>query len=135
MSELYMLYHTPPDPNLIYYQFFIKIGISIAAFIMSIIVHEFGHYLVFRIYGYKIRIRYYFDSIWKFGLRAGDPNDYKNLSHKQIVNINIGGIAAGAIFLMILDIALSNYHIPIFFLIIPYLIGCKKDINLIEQFI
>ena len=92
----------------------------------SMVAHEFGHILGFRIFAKKkIRIRFA-----KFKLLAGDPGDYDGLTDKQYMQINSTGIIMGAIPLIVVGFVFA----PLILMLVPYCWGCRKDIkNVLER--
>lgn len=111
----------------------LKIPITFAGqvagvFFSMIVFHEFGHYLYFRTIGQKVKIRlaYHNKHPIYFRIKAGSPKDYKNLSVRNYIGVNLWGIFFGII--PIVYFAL-DVHPILWLMFLPYLVGCRNDIK------
>jgi len=97
-------------------------------FILTIIVHEIGHYVVLsKIYQQrKIKIGFYYNSIRDFGLKCGTKQDYQFLTNKQYYMVNFMGVAFGYGFIILLGLLVAPYLILI---VIPYSFGIIPDVK------
>jgi len=91
----------------------------------SIVFHEIGHAAYFAFKKNKLIKIYSKGYTWY----AGDTKDYTLLSDKEYHGVNLWGIVIGT--LPILFFGILN---PLFFtMIIPYLLGCKDDLNNLSE--
>ena len=94
----------------------------------SIITHELGHALYFLIRKKRrIKVRLHWKGIMSFKFLAGNPEDYKNLTDKEYVHINLWGILLG----MFPIIIASAYYSPMILMLFPYFVGCKQDLKVL----
>lgn len=102
--------------------FYLKgIGIGLVLLFLMLLCHELGHALWFLIYKKKvIKLR------WEKGVcEAGTIEDYRWLNDKEYMQVNMYGIMAGIIILLIA----TAFH-PIWFLLVfPYAVAVRQDIG------
>lgn len=105
-----------------YYLGYMLCGLLII--IGSIITHELGHLLYFKLtLNKEVKLKI-FRKGYQFKIYAGEQSDYALLTNSQYRHVNLFGIIFG---LFPISIA-SLVWTPYFFLIIPYFFGCRKDI-------
>ena len=108
-------------PQIIFYAYCI--------FIVAVIVHEVGHYLVLRKYSPNTSIKIYFDK-WLPHIQTGVQEDYDVLTPSQKIEVYIWGIIAGLI-----PIVLAFLVHPIYFVLLgPYFVGLMNDLKLIKKY-
>lgn len=90
----------------------------ILTLMFSIVIHEFGHLMVFRYIGKKVIAR--FDN---FTFKVGREKDYAGLPLSVLFTIYAFGISIGI--LAILIFALPETRL---FILITYLTGCRTDL-------
>lgn len=91
---------------------FILLGEYFLIFLIVVIVHELGHYVGFRLFGHKPKIRF----TW-FGIVIGE-NCVMKLTPIQLYAVSFFGIIAGVPIVMFDNI-----------LLLAYLISCSIDIT------
>ncbi len=87
--------------------------------LLSIPIHELGHYIAFRILGYKPDIKL------SFGAILIGENVLMKVKAKEIIMIALAGILAGLSFLFIFNISSNKISTEIIYL---YFILCMIDI-------
>ena len=92
------------------YQGFI---VSVCIFFIAVVVHEFGHYVGFRMFGIKPKIKFKW---WGIGMTH--PNYYR-LAPFQVFLITLLGVYTGYEVIYFADYSLM----------IPYLLACLIDIT------
>jgi len=99
--------------------------LMILILLLSVVFHELGHYLYFRLsVKKKVEIRFYHENK-KFGIKIGWPLDYMTLKDRQRYDIYIWGVNAGALILLIFI-----FINPVFGFLMPvYFIGCISDLT------
>jgi len=97
-------------------------------FILTITIHEIGHYVVLStIYPQrKIKIGFYYNSIRDFGMKCGKKLDYEFLTNKEYYMVNFVGVAFGYGFIILLGLLVAPHLILI---VIPYSFGIIPDIK------
>lgn len=89
--------------------------------VVSVIAHEFGHLITMRGYLNK----WCLVKLEGGRVRIGSVADYEILSGPQLISVYMNGIYFGAIIIIT-----GAVFKPIFIiLLVPYLMGCKKDIK------
>ena len=87
----------------------------------TIIIHELGHYLAFRYYGIKPKIR------WRYGaITIGEEQMYALNSHQTII-VGLGGIIFGLITIVAMTNSITLYLI--------YMIACSFDLTVISTYL
>jgi len=96
-------------------------GIGFIILICSVMAHEIGHWLAFKIVMKKNV------SFNRKGLKftVGKPEDYLGLKEKQYLQIVQGGILLGLVPIIIPGF----FFFPFFLMVIPYAWGCRKDLK------
>ena len=88
---------------------------------LSVIAHELGHLITLRGYLNKwVKIR-----VENGRVRIGTIGDYESLSKPQLTSVYLNGIYFGAVFI----VACAIVQPIIIILLVPYTMGCKKDIQ------
>lgn len=111
--------------------FVLGIMAGIAGTLLTIALHELGHWSYFR-FILKKGVLVSLGDIPGSGLRlrVGRPADYADLSNPHIIGIGLSGVIAGLVPLIIL----AWYWLPLGLAIIPYLYpGCRHDFKLIRR--
>jgi MFS-type transporter involved in bile tolerance (Atg22 family) len=86
-----------------------------------VIAHELAHLITLRGYlGRWVKVK-----VESGRVRIGTIADYEKLSKPQLTSVYLNGIYFGAIVI----IATSIYTPMNIILLVPYVIGCKKDIQ------
>lgn len=101
-------------------QLFFLLGFMIAC-------HEMGHYLYFRLMLSR-RIRIYLKRRNLFlDIEAGRLRDYTRLTDWQYIEVNAWGVVLGAFpLLACLMLGAEPFYL---WMLMPYGVGCRKDIN------
>ena len=96
-------------------------GIGFIILICSIMAHEIGHWLAFKLVAKKTV------SFNRKGLKftVGKQEDYVGLTEKQYMLIVQGGLLGGLVPIMITGF----FFFPFFLMVIPYFWGCRKDLK------
>ena len=87
---------------------------------LSIFFHEFGHWIVLRLKGYKPVVKFFFKSWNKFGFSMLIPD---SMSSEEKLAVLYFGIVFGFGFLVSLNMPVQ--------VLLLYLIGCSHDIKMI----
>jgi hypothetical protein len=87
----------------------------------AIVLHEFGHWVCMK--KFKPDIKIHFSSK---GLMVGEEEDYNNLKPQELEGVYMFGILFGLAFIILYGIVID---VTILILLLPYLMGCKKDIK------
>lgn len=108
----------------------INIYIGITMFLISVMLHELGHFIYLRyMLNRDVEIRFCIRKGKAF-LGVGKPEDYEELHNFHLKMIYLSGILLGFFPLLLLIFVDKSYLI----LWILYLIGNKKDIkNLVKR--
>ena len=111
--------------DIVQFSYFISVFISLSViYLLSILAHELGHIIAFRVFGKKIKLRFH-----KGKFLAGLPRDYFNLTEKQYFLITYTGILSGLFMLAILLMFMFNSDIVAGGMVILYFWGCRNDIK------
>lgn len=95
-------------------------------FIISIVVHEFGHYIAFRMNGIKKpKIRFH----W-FGITVGTEEDMDSLTLHETIDVYLTGIVLGY---CVIFVASMLWNITSSSLVFAYLVACFFDFSNIFQ--
>lgn len=96
----------------------------LALLVISIVMHEFGHWFFFRRIGKKVKFT--FEDL---AISVGEDKDYVGLTLEQKKNLFLYGIFFGLfpIFFLCLFNTLYVWVLPLYFL------GCKTDINNLRE--
>ena len=93
--------------------------------ISSIVAHELGHILAFKILKKDVKVQLYYNSWRDFGFNCGKKIDYMLLTDKQYIFINFLGIYLGLVIIIIA----GCFEILALLLAVPYIWGCFHDIQ------
>lgn len=96
--------------------------------ILSIYWHELGHAHKFRKYGINASIKFYFTNWRRFGLHTGSEADYNKLNPRQRVAVGLFGVVSGLIPIILISSLINTAY---FLVLVPYIMGCLHDIELI----
>lgn len=97
---------------------------GLVVIIGSVLLHELAHLAYFEKLNKTVKVKLYYESWRKFGIRIGTPEDYETMTPKQYYMLNLVGVITG-----LLPIMLAMFHHAFFaWLFIPYLLGSKHDI-------
>lgn len=105
--------------------------VGIATFILSIVVHELGHWFALRKYRPLANIM--------FGVKGGDNKiflgtgnefDYIKLTKEQKLVVYISGFISGLIPIVVFAITFGDW---VYLILAPYIYGSLKDIKLIYK--
>jgi len=91
-------------------------------YIISIIVHEVGHYIMLKRYGINPQVR-----IKNRKILMGEDHNYVKLTTKQYYNVTLAGVLSGHIIMILLLFAFFNVFIIYFGMTIIYFWGCRND--------
>ncbi len=106
----------------------IILGCGVITFmVIAILAHELGHAIYMLRTGKIIKLKFYWLNWRRFGIKAGQEDDYKDLTRMELVGVNLYGIVAG---LTVIFFATSAVHWIYSLLIVPYLVGCKTDFKI-----
>ena len=95
----------------------------LATFFAAIFVHELGHKAWFHFIKKRpIKIR------WGATTLAGKIEDYQDLTDQEYTQVNLWGVLAGGLFILVMSVAVDTGLILLF---IPYLVGCRRDLAVI----
>jgi Na+/H+-translocating membrane pyrophosphatase len=106
------------------------IAIIVMTYICAIVVHEVAHYYVLRNYRPDTSITYQHKKGTKGILSTGTNEDYDGLSPEALSLVYGVGVVAGAVFILIVAVAVYAWAAALF---IPYLMQCDKDIKLFRK--
>jgi membrane-bound acyltransferase YfiQ involved in biofilm formation len=99
--------------------------IGILLYLASALVHEIGHLYTLKQHEPKSKIRIFFEGK-RLKITAGEEETYNKLEKKELYNIYLSGIVWGAVLIILTGVLI---HWILFFITIPYIYACKKDIN------
>lgn len=103
--------------------------LTVNIFVISILIHEFGHLAYFRMIDNKTANIVFV--INKGLLQVGHDKDYWVLSPERKNHLYLSGVIPGLVFLFMTGF----YYTPSWFLLIPYIWGSRKDlINIYNNF-
>jgi len=96
--------------------------------VVAMYVHELGHWIYLRkLYPKrKITVYTYKDGVRDFGLQVGLQRDYDQMNNRQYALVNIYGVSAGLIAILVMSFAINIY---LLLLIVPYMFGSWHDIK------
>ena len=101
-------------------------------YLVSILWHEVGHLLYFKYVIKKELKLYYVKKGWfRAHWQIGKQEDYKNLSDQEYLGSMVSGVFLGLLIILIVN-AMSGYaqlYYPYWLLVVPYLVGCRSDID------
>ncbi len=108
--------------------YLVQWGFILLVLIISIFLHELGHYIYFKKVGKKVRIRYrskwkFRDVTWKF--EVGTWKDYQGLDIRQMMYVYMSGIFFGLI-PIIIGIFIQKYFV---IALVLYFAGCRNDLR------
>jgi len=106
--------------------YLVWLAIYFAVLILSIFLHELGHWIVIKRYGKNPKFKFRFDSIWSFG---GEMTGFDDITDEQYRVVLTVGVLTGLIPIIIS----SFFFFPIFLLIVPYGFICFKDLKEISE--
>ena len=100
----------------------------------SIIYHELGHLLYFKIGANKnVKTYFRFNSILNFKMIIGEKYQYDNLTDNQYIKLILSGILFGLTPILVLQFT-QGHQFPYIYMIWPYLIGCWSDIKKLGEY-
>jgi len=109
--------------------FFMLSLIAIGCFLNMIVIHEWGHYMYFRVMkGIQVDIRMKRTSTGR-EIICGNPEDYANMSKTDKILMLCWGMLFGIVPLLIY-LSISDI---IMVMLVPYVIACIPDIKSITE--
>lgn len=124
-----MFYNELANPGL----FFSLLSYLLLLLATAMVWHELGHMWYFKsIIKDNIKIRFKFVKPFGFKLLAGEQYQYNKLTDDQYQGVAMAGVILGTI-PIITAMAFQSIDLMSELMLVPYLVGCWKDIKVCFQ--